>query len=205
MWWIGRPGSRRGKALVRPGEAHTREGTLSRRPGGGFRWWRSTPPSRSSAPTDAITILDVFEGRKQLIAYFHAWWPGRPAAEQCEGCTFFNSQVRGCPTCTSAMPPTPPSARARTRRASAIGTSWAWRCRGTRWRRSAAQRLAGRDWQRHHLVCYARDRERVFETYYTGGRGVEIDGAHRWAAGHDRLRTPGGLEDSPPAGPSPWG
>jgi predicted dithiol-disulfide oxidoreductase (DUF899 family) len=41
-----------------------------------------------------MTILDVFEGRKQLIAYFHAWWPGQPAAEQCEGCTFFNSQIR---------------------------------------------------------------------------------------------------------------
>src|SRR5829696_4964185 len=45
-------------------------------------------------PDGPITILDVFEGRKQLIAYFHAWWPGKPAAEQCEGCTFFNSQVR---------------------------------------------------------------------------------------------------------------
>ena len=45
-------------------------------------------------PDGPVTILDVFEGRKQLIAYFHAWWPGRPAAEQCEGCTFFNCQVR---------------------------------------------------------------------------------------------------------------
>ena len=44
-------------------------------------------------PDGPITILDVFEGRRQLIAYFHLW-PGQPAAEQCEGCTFFNSQVR---------------------------------------------------------------------------------------------------------------
>src|ERR1044071_1886798 len=45
-------------------------------------------------PDGPVTILDVFEGRKQLIAYFPAWGPGRPAAEQCEGCTFFTSQVR---------------------------------------------------------------------------------------------------------------
>src|SRR3954452_15701358 len=44
-------------------------------------------------PNGPITIIDVLEGRKQLIAYFHAWWPSRPAAEQCEGCTFFNTQV----------------------------------------------------------------------------------------------------------------
>ena len=33
--------------------------------------------------------IDVFEGRRQLIAYFHMWHNGKPAAEQCEGCTFF--------------------------------------------------------------------------------------------------------------------
>ena len=40
--------------------------------------------------------------------------------------------------------------------------------------KTAPQLLEGRDWQRHHLVCYVRDGGRVFETYYTGGRGVEI-------------------------------
>ena len=38
--------------------------------------------------------MDVFEGRRQLIAYYHMWYPGRPAPEQCEGCTFYNGQVR---------------------------------------------------------------------------------------------------------------
>src|SRR5271169_4377689 len=32
--------------------------------------------------------------RQQLIAYFHMWHDGKPAAAQCEGCTFFNGQVR---------------------------------------------------------------------------------------------------------------
>jgi len=42
----------------------------------------------------AVTLLDVFEGRRMLIAYYFMWYPGHPAPEQCEGCTFFTSQVR---------------------------------------------------------------------------------------------------------------
>jgi Bacterial protein of unknown function (DUF899) len=33
--------------------------------------------------------------------------------------------------------------------------------------------LADRQLGRFHLVCYLRDRDRVFETYWTNGRGVE--------------------------------
>jgi hypothetical protein len=40
-----------------------------------------------------------------------------------------------CPTSVPATSRTPPSARARTRRASATATSWVWTCRGTRPRR----------------------------------------------------------------------
>jgi predicted dithiol-disulfide oxidoreductase (DUF899 family) len=41
-----------------------------------------------------IALLDVFEDRRMLIAYYYMWYAGRPALEQCEGCTFFTSQVR---------------------------------------------------------------------------------------------------------------
>src|SRR5687767_6618425 len=40
----------------------------------------------------ATTLLDAFEGRRLLIAYFFMWYDGRPAARQCEGCTFFTAQ-----------------------------------------------------------------------------------------------------------------
>ena len=39
-------------------------------------------------------MIDIFDGRSQLIAYFQMWHTGHSVAEQCEGCTFFNSQVR---------------------------------------------------------------------------------------------------------------
>ena len=42
----------------------------------------------------AVTLLDAFEGRRLLIAYYLMWRTGRPAPEQCEGCTFFTTQVR---------------------------------------------------------------------------------------------------------------
>jgi hypothetical protein len=42
----------------------------------------------------AVTLLDVFEGCRLLIAYYFMWHAGQPAAEQCEGCTFYTSQVR---------------------------------------------------------------------------------------------------------------
>ena len=41
-----------------------------------------------------VTLLDVFEGRRQLIAYYFMWHAGHPAPEQCEGCTFYTSQIR---------------------------------------------------------------------------------------------------------------
>jgi len=41
-----------------------------------------------------VRLLDVFEGRRQLVVYYHMWHDGKPAEDQCEGCTFFNGQGR---------------------------------------------------------------------------------------------------------------
>ena len=47
-----------------------------------------------TGPHGPVTLLDAFEGRRQLIAYYFMWnVPGRPAAEQCEGCTWVTTQV----------------------------------------------------------------------------------------------------------------
>ncbi len=40
-----------------------------------------------------VTLLEVFEGRRQLIAYYFMWQAGQPAEAQCEGCTFYTTQV----------------------------------------------------------------------------------------------------------------
>ncbi|MFC3783689.1 putative dithiol-disulfide oxidoreductase (DUF899 family) [Sphingopyxis italica] len=50
-----------------------------------------TPIIGAEGPT---TLLDAFEGRRMLIAYYYMWFTGRPAARQCQGCSWFTSQVR---------------------------------------------------------------------------------------------------------------
>src|ERR1700751_1239355 len=46
-----------------------------------------------TGPRGPVTLLETFEGRRQLIAYYFMWWAGHPAAEQCEGCTWVTTQV----------------------------------------------------------------------------------------------------------------
>jgi hypothetical protein len=41
----------------------------------------------------SVPLIDIFDGRSQLIAYYHMWHTGRPTAEQCEGCTFNTSHI----------------------------------------------------------------------------------------------------------------
>src|ERR1700758_4511993 len=45
----------------------------------------------------AVTLLDVFEGRRQLIAYYFMWHPGRPAPEQCGGAPGLHRRSESCP------------------------------------------------------------------------------------------------------------
>ena len=44
-----------------------------------------------TGPDRPITLLEAFDGRRELIAYYFMWHAGHPAAEQCEGCTWVNS------------------------------------------------------------------------------------------------------------------
>src|SRR5579859_7183698 len=120
-----------------------------------------------------VTLLDVFEGRRQLIAYYHMWYVGKPAAEQCEGCTLYTSHVRelsylhsrDVTYATFCQGPYEESIRYR----DFMGWDMPWYSV----RDSAEELLAGRMVNRFYLVCYLRQDDRVFETYWTNGRGVE--------------------------------
>ena len=124
-------------------------------------------------PDGPVTLLDVFEGRRQLIAYHHMWYAGRPASEQCEGCTLYNGQVRelsylhsrDVTYATFCQGPYEESVRYR----DFMGWDVPWYSVQD----SAEALLAGRQVNRFYLVCYLRQGGRVFETYWTNGRGVE--------------------------------
>ena len=124
-------------------------------------------------PSGPVTLLDAFEGRRQLIAYYFMWYPGQPAPDQCEGCTFFTTQVselsylhhRDISFAVLCQGPYDGSVRYR----DFMGWTMPWYSAEA----SADRLLVGRRVGMFHLVCYVRDGDRVFETYWTNGRGVE--------------------------------
>jgi hypothetical protein len=94
----------------------------------------------------AVTLLDAFEGRRLLIAHYFMWHTGRPAPEQCEGCTWVTSQVRElsyihsrdvtyATFCQGPYEETPGTA-----------TSWAGRCLGTRPRTRSTPSWLDAEW-----------------------------------------------------------
>jgi predicted dithiol-disulfide oxidoreductase (DUF899 family) len=122
----------------------------------------------------AVTLLDAFEGRRLLIAYYFMWFAGKPAPEQCEGCTWVTSQVRELSYIHSrdvtfavfCQGPYEESARYR----DFMGWEMPWYSA----KDSLNTLLAGRRVGRMHIVCYVRQGSKVFETYWTTARGVEV-------------------------------
>jgi predicted dithiol-disulfide oxidoreductase (DUF899 family) len=124
-------------------------------------------------PHGPVTLLEVFEGRRQLIAYYFMWHTGHPAPEQCEGCTWVTSQVRelsyiqsrDVTYATFCQGPYEESARYR----DFMGWEMPWYSAHD----SLDSLLVGRRVGMMHIVCYLRQGNTVFETYWTTGRGVE--------------------------------
>lgn len=122
----------------------------------------------------AVTLLDAFEERQLLIAYYFMWYTGRPASRQCEGCTFFTSQVRELSSlhakdvtyATFCQGPYEESARYR----DFMGWELPWYSVPED---SRATLLDGRKAGSMYLICYLRQGSDVFETYWTTRRGVE--------------------------------
>jgi predicted dithiol-disulfide oxidoreductase (DUF899 family) len=187
-------------------KAHTREGdaiAAARRRLPMVEVAGATPLVGKQGPA---TLLDVFEGRRMLIAYYFMWNTGRPAPEQCEGCTWFTSQVReltyihsrDVTYATLCQGPYEESARYR----DFMGWDMPWYSAA---KDSLDTLLVGRRVGMMHLICYLRQGSKVFETYWTWMRGVEaMDNNYRLldltVYGRQEL-----WEDSPPGWPQGWG
>jgi predicted dithiol-disulfide oxidoreductase (DUF899 family) len=126
-------------------------------------------------PDGPATLLDAFEGRRQLIAYYQMWFDGEPAENQCEGCTWNNTQVveraylnsRDITYAVLSQGPFDVSYRYR----EFMGWDMPWYSA----RPSLEELLTGKTVGMMQVICYVRDDEgRVFETYSTTGRGVEV-------------------------------
>jgi predicted dithiol-disulfide oxidoreductase (DUF899 family) len=125
-------------------------------------------------PDGPLSLLDAFEGRRQLITYYFMWYTGRPAPEQCEGCTWCATQVaelsylhsRDITYAVFCQGPYDESRRYR----DFMGWDVPWYSAEA----SLEALLVGRRLNMKHIVCYLRDGDRVFETYWTTHRGVEV-------------------------------
>jgi len=126
-----------------------------------------------TGPDGTVTLLDAFEGRRQLIAYYFMWNAGGSAEEQCEGCTGYTTQVselsylhsRDITFAVLSQGPYDEAVRYR--------DFMDWDAPWYSARDSLDALFAGRQLGLFHLVCYVREGDRVFETYWTTGRGVE--------------------------------
>lgn len=153
----------------------------------------------------AVTLLDAFEGRRMLIAYYFMWHAGRPAADQCEGCTLFTSQVRDLTVLhsrdvTYATFVQGPYAESRRYR-DFMGWTMPWySVEG-----SLDTLLEGRRAGMMHLVSYLRVGDRVFETYWTTRRGVEVMDNNLALLALTPYGRQEPWEDSPPGWPQAWG
>jgi predicted dithiol-disulfide oxidoreductase (DUF899 family) len=155
-------------------------------------------------PDGPITLLDAFEGRKQLVAYYFMWHPGHPAPEQCEGCTWVTTQVqelsylhsRDITYAVFAQGPYEEGIRYR--------EFMDWNMPWYSALPSLDTLLVGRHVGLMHLVCYLREGDRVFETYWTTRRGVEaMDYSYALMdlTVYGRRET---WEDSPDGWPREW-
>ncbi|MFE9692745.1 DUF899 family protein [Micromonospora sp. NPDC005806] len=153
-------------------KAHTREGddiAAARRRLPMVEVDRTTRLIGADGP---VPLLDVFEGRTQLFASYHMWHTGRPAADQCEGCTFFTGQVlelsylhsRDVTFAVFCQGPFEETSRYR----DFMGWQAPWYSVPAE---SLDSLVAGRAFGMK--ACYLRQGDRVFETYWTTGRGVE--------------------------------
>jgi predicted dithiol-disulfide oxidoreductase (DUF899 family) len=166
-------------------KAHTREGDAIAAARRRLPMVEVDPGLTLIGPDGPLTLLEAFEGRRQLIAYYFMWWPGHTAAEQCEGCTWVTTQVtdlsylhsrdityavfcQGRNTASDGAEPQV-SYDESVRYRDFMGWDMPWYSAQP----SLDKLLVGREAGLFHLVCYLRDGDRVFETYWTKRRGAE--------------------------------
>jgi predicted dithiol-disulfide oxidoreductase (DUF899 family) len=186
-------------------KAHTRQGDAIAAARRRLPMVETDPSLALIGPHGPVSLLDVFAGRRQLVAYYFMWQRGRPAAEQCEGCTLYSGQIRELSLlrsrdvtyATFCQGPYEESARYR----EFMGWEMPWYSAQD----SLDALLVGRQVGKFHLVCYLRNGDRVFETYWTNGRGVETMDNNYALLDLTVYGRQEPWEDSPADWPQEWG
>ncbi|MBR7835712.1 DUF899 domain-containing protein [Actinospica durhamensis] len=130
------------------------------------------PTAKLIGADGLVPLIDVFDGRSQLIAYFHMWHAGRPAAEQCEGCTFSTTHISEVSYLNSRDVSYATFCEGPYEESSRYHDFMGWT---TPWYSVPPESVDALIADRHFgiLASYIRQGDRVFETYWTTGRGNE--------------------------------
>lgn len=198
--------SRARDELLAREKAHTREGDAI---AAARRRLPMTPVPAGATVQGAggpTPLLDVFEGRRMLIAYYHMWHDGEPWENQCEGCTFATCHmdlldclhardVTYAVFCEGSYAESAPFAEF-------MGYRFPWYSA----RDSDPALVDGRGFGM--IVCYLRDGDQVYETYWTTDRGGEALTTSYHALDLTVYGRQEGWEDSPEGWPKieghPW-
>jgi predicted dithiol-disulfide oxidoreductase (DUF899 family) len=187
--------------LVRE-KAHTREGDAIAAARRRLPMVEVDPSISVIGEHGRIPLVDVFEGRRQLIVYFHMWHTDQPAKDQCEGCTFFNGQVSELSYLHARDVTYATFSEGPYEEAAAYRRFMGWDMPWYSAQESAKALLAGRWFGM--VVCYLRDGDRVFETYWTSGRGSEVTAPAYGLLDMTIYGRQETFEDSPAGWPQHW-
>jgi predicted dithiol-disulfide oxidoreductase (DUF899 family) len=148
-------------------------------------------------PDGRVTLLDLFEGRPQLIVY-HFWHP--PGGEPCGGCSMFTDQLghlahMNARDLTLALVSTAPQDQI-----AALKQRMGWTVPWYTVVGDEFQTARGTT-EYFSLDVFLRDGDRVFLTYATRGRGVEALGPVWTFLDLTPLGRQEEWEDTPPGRP----
>lgn len=189
-------------ALLLKEKAHTRAGDAIAAARRRLPMVAVDPTTELTGPSGSVSLLDVFEGRRQLIAYFQMWHDGGTFADQCDGCTFFNSQVRELSYLHSRDVTYATFCQGDYAESVRYRDFMGWDVPWYSARQNADALLAGRQFPM--LACYLRDGDQVFETYSTTWRGFEAMSPTSALLDMTVFGRQETWEDSPEGWPQPW-
>lgn len=188
-------------------KAHTREGDAIAAARRRLPMTQIPDDATVDGPAGPVPFLDVFEGRRMLVAYFHMWHDGQPWEGQCEGCTFSASHLQQLAylherDVTVAVLSQGTYAESKPY-ADFLGYTAPW------WSaRDSVALTAGRGFG--FIGCYLRTDEQAYETYWSTDRGTEAMDTSYHLLDLTVFGRQEGWEDSPegwprlPAGQHQW-
>ena len=156
-------------------KAHTREGDAIAAARRRLPMVEVDPSTSLIGVNGEVTLLGAFEGRTQLFASYTMWHTGRSAADQCEGCTFNNAHVLELGYLHSRDVTFAVFCQGSFEESNRYREFMGWEMPWYEVPAESVDRLiAGRHFG---MKCsYLRVDDRVFETYWTTGRGCEAMG-----------------------------